>query len=90
TDHHRTQSMMEALRKLHVPNSIGAPLFFFTTRDELRAADPLTHEWRRHGSRRTVAVQQTTRWATSGHPASLSSTNSVKGVDGTVATRDGN
>ena len=36
----------EALRRLHVPNSIGAPLFFFTTRDELRASDPLAHEWR--------------------------------------------
>jgi hypothetical protein len=39
------QSMMEALRQLHVPNSIGAPLFLFATRNELRAADPLTHEW---------------------------------------------
>ena len=29
TDRHRTQSMMEALRQLHVPNSIGAPLFLF-------------------------------------------------------------
>ena len=40
------QSMMEALRKLRIPHSPGAPLFFFTTRDELRAANPLTHEWR--------------------------------------------
>jgi hypothetical protein len=39
------QSMMEALRKLRIPHSPGAPLFFFTTRDDLRAADPLTHEW---------------------------------------------
>ena len=46
TDHHRMQSTMEALRKLRVPHSPGAPLFFFTTRDELRARDPLTHEWR--------------------------------------------
>jgi hypothetical protein len=46
TDQHSTQSMMEALRQLHVPNSTGAPLFFFTTRDELRASDPLAHEWR--------------------------------------------
>ena len=37
--------MMEALRKLHVPHSPGAPLFYFTTRDELRAADPLMLEW---------------------------------------------
>ena len=46
TDQHRTQSMMEALRKLRIPHSPGAPLFFFTTRDELRAADPLAHGWR--------------------------------------------
>ena len=45
TDHHRMRSMMEALRKLRVPHSPGVPLFFLTTRDELRAADPLTHEW---------------------------------------------
>ena len=46
TDHHRMQSMMEALQKLRIPHSPGAPLFFFTTRDELRAANPLMHEWR--------------------------------------------
>ncbi|MGB8526585.1 MAG: hypothetical protein WCD75_07040 [Rhodoplanes sp.] len=45
TDHHRMQSMMEVLRKLRIPHSPDAPLFFFTTRDELRASDPLTHEW---------------------------------------------
>jgi hypothetical protein len=45
TDHHRMQSMMDALRKLRIPHSPGAPLFFFTTRDELRASDPLAHEW---------------------------------------------
>ncbi len=45
TDHHRMQSMIEALGKLRVPHSPGAPLFFFTPRDELRAADPLTHDW---------------------------------------------
>ena len=45
TDHHRMQSMMDALRQLHVPNSMGAALFFFATRNDLRAADPLTHEW---------------------------------------------
>jgi hypothetical protein len=37
--------MMEALRKLRIPHSPGAPLFFFTTRAELRAADPLMHDW---------------------------------------------
>jgi hypothetical protein len=45
TDHHRMQSMMEALRQLHVPNSMGAALFLFATRHELRASNPLTHEW---------------------------------------------
>jgi hypothetical protein len=45
TDRHRTQSMMESLRKLHVPNSMGAPLFLFATRDDLRGADPLAHAW---------------------------------------------
>ena len=45
TDQHLMQSMMEALRRLHVPSGIGARLFFFTTRDELRAADLLAHTW---------------------------------------------
>jgi hypothetical protein len=55
SDHHRVQSMMEALRKLRVAHSPGAPLFFFTTRDELRASDPLTHEWR-DGNGRAVRL----------------------------------
>ena len=46
TDHHRSQSMMEALRQLHVPHSPGPSLFFFATRDELHAGDPLAHVWR--------------------------------------------
>ena len=46
TDHHRMQSMMEALRKLRIPHSPGAPLFFFTMRNDLRSVDPLMHEWR--------------------------------------------
>jgi hypothetical protein len=37
TDHHRMQSMMEALRKLRIPHSPGAPLFFFTTRQKAYA-----------------------------------------------------
>ena len=55
TDHHRMQSMMEALRKLRIPHSPGAPLVFFTTRDELRASDPLTHKWR-DGNGREVGL----------------------------------
>ena len=55
TDRHRTQSMMEALRRFRIPHSPGAPLFFFTTRDELRAGDPLVHEWR-DGNGRAVCL----------------------------------
>ena len=55
TDHHRMQSMTEALRKLRVPHSPGAPLFFFTTRDDLRAADALAHEWQ-DGNGRNVRL----------------------------------
>jgi hypothetical protein len=46
---------MDALRRLHVPHSPGAPLFLFATRDELRASDPLTHEWR-DGNGRAVRL----------------------------------
>jgi hypothetical protein len=45
TDKHRTESMIAALSQLHVPHSVGSPLFFFATRDELRASDTLRHEW---------------------------------------------
>ena len=38
--------MIEGLRRLRIPHGPGAPLFFFTTRDELRTADPFAHEWR--------------------------------------------
>ena len=46
TDRERMQSMKEALRRLHVPHSPGASLFLFSTFDDLRAIDPLAHEWR--------------------------------------------
>ena len=45
TDRHRMASMIEALRACHVPHSPGAQLFFFTTRAELQAGDPLLHNW---------------------------------------------
>jgi hypothetical protein len=45
TDRRRLRSMTEALHRLHIPRSLGSSLFFFATRDELRAADPLTHTW---------------------------------------------
>jgi hypothetical protein len=46
TDEYRMQSMISVLGKIRISRSIGAPLFFFATRDELRAADPLTDVWR--------------------------------------------
>jgi hypothetical protein len=46
TDDHPKRSMMEALRELRIPNSPGASLFFFATRDELRASDPFAQVWR--------------------------------------------
>jgi hypothetical protein len=57
TDHHRAQSIMHALRQLHVPRSLGPSLFFFATRDELRASDPLTHMWQ-DGNGRDVRLIQ--------------------------------
>jgi hypothetical protein len=45
TDQARMQSMKAALRQLHIPHSLGVPLFYFATRDELRTSDPLAHGW---------------------------------------------
>jgi len=50
TDQERTQSMKEALRKealrgLHLPHSVGASLFLFSTFDDLRGGDALSHTW---------------------------------------------
>jgi hypothetical protein len=45
TDDRRKQTMMEALRQLHVAHSPGASLFFFATCDELRGTDALAHGW---------------------------------------------
>jgi hypothetical protein len=44
-DHHRARSIMEMVRQLHVAGSPGSRLFFFATRDELRASSPLGHAW---------------------------------------------
>jgi hypothetical protein len=46
TDSFRVESMKKALRHLHVPHSPGPSLFFFATREELAAADPLRLSWR--------------------------------------------
>jgi Replication-relaxation len=46
TDDQRMRSMQAALHQLQVPNSPGTALFFFATRDALRASNPLAHSWR--------------------------------------------
>jgi hypothetical protein len=46
TDEKRIQSMIAALKNIHVSGSMGASLFLFTTRVEFSNHDPLTHLWR--------------------------------------------
>jgi NADPH-dependent ferric siderophore reductase len=55
TDHHRMQSMKEALHQLHVPRSPGDQLFYFAARDEIGGSDPLTQVWH-DGNRRDVGL----------------------------------
>ena len=45
TDERRMRSMLDALRQIRVPRSVGASLFWFSTFDDLRASDPLALEW---------------------------------------------
>jgi hypothetical protein len=45
TDAHRTRSIVETLRQLHIPQSPGPALFFFAPRDELLSCDPLSYIW---------------------------------------------
>jgi hypothetical protein len=45
TDEQHMRSMQDALRDLHVPGSPGAALFFFATRDAIRANNPLACTW---------------------------------------------
>jgi hypothetical protein len=58
TDDRRARTMTEALRSLRVPHSPGASLFFFTTRDELRVADPLAHTWRDGNAKEVGLMEQ--------------------------------
>ena len=53
TNHQRIETMMEAAQQLRVPRSVGASLFWFTTFDDLRASDPLAHDWQ-DGNARSV------------------------------------
>lgn len=46
TDRKRVRSMIDALGQLPMPPGPGASLFFFTTRDEIVAGDPLALQWR--------------------------------------------
>jgi hypothetical protein len=45
TDQHRMQSMIDALRQLHIPHSPGPGLFFFAARETLRASELLVQGW---------------------------------------------
>ena len=45
TDEARLRSMREALRRLHVPHSQGASLFFFAARPDLLGTDLLANGW---------------------------------------------
>ena len=46
TDERRIRTMIEALRQVRVPHSVGASLFWFGTFDDLRASNPLVRQWR--------------------------------------------
>jgi hypothetical protein len=41
----RARSMIEALRRLSVPDSPGPSLFWFATRAKLQVGNPLKHPW---------------------------------------------
>jgi hypothetical protein len=45
TDRARKQSIQEALRRIRVPHSPGASLFFFLTKEEAARFDPLVQPW---------------------------------------------
>jgi DNA-binding Lrp family transcriptional regulator len=55
TDWQRIHSMIDAVRSIHIPHSVGASLFWFGTFAELRTVTPLIHLWRR-GDGRKVAM----------------------------------
>jgi DNA-binding Lrp family transcriptional regulator len=55
TDEARMRSMIEAARSLDQSGGPGATLFWFTTRDQFRAGDPLGAIWR-DGEKRTMSV----------------------------------
>lgn len=46
SDDSRVRSMVNALQSIQPPGAAGSSLFLFASRDALRAADPLTANWR--------------------------------------------
>jgi Replication-relaxation len=56
TDAHRTATMMDALKKIHISQSPGSGLFFFACREDLRASNPLTHGWQDGRGRQTQLI----------------------------------
>jgi Replication-relaxation len=55
TDQARKQSMQEALRRIRIPHSPGAALFFFLTREEAAGFDPLIQPWQ-DGNNRSACL----------------------------------
>lgn len=53
TDHQRTLSMVETLRRLDMPQSPGPSLFLFSLANELQRNDLLPHFWRDGSGRAT-------------------------------------
>jgi hypothetical protein len=51
TDRCRLGSIMDTLRRLDVPQSPGAALFWFAVRDELNRTDPIAYLWQDGASR---------------------------------------
>lgn len=56
TESARLLSMMDALRTVSPQPAPGAALFWFAVRDELKAGDPLRHEWRDSANRRVSLI----------------------------------
>jgi len=56
TNERRRNAMMDVLRNITVLNSPGSSLFFFATRDQLRACDPLMLRWQATGGNTQLIV----------------------------------
>lgn len=56
TDQNRIASVADALRQMQTQRGPGASLFLFAARDQLKANDPLNHEWHDGNGRATVLI----------------------------------